>query len=48
MNSSSKDQALPQKPPERVWVFQLPDGHWEVRWEDPCMPHAREYKAVTT
>lgn len=22
-------------PPDAVWVYQLPDGHWEVRFSKP-------------
>ena len=24
--------------PREVWVFQLPDGHWEIRFEQPEVP----------
>jgi hypothetical protein len=32
--------------PKYVWVFQLPDGHWEVRFERPEVP-ATEYVRFT-
>jgi hypothetical protein len=31
--------------PKRIWLFQLPDGHWETRFERPEVP-ATEYQFV--